>query len=99
MNVNQLKMFLTRDKTIEDMVVARVQLKALAQGYADAKLSVPAWIVEKVSLIDLEIAAAVRAEKMATLAKYEARRSELMTTSEKRNALDAEIAALRASLM
>ena len=98
MNINSLKNFVTRNVGIDEMVGARAELKSLAVNYDDLQLSVPEWISNKLSEVEMEISSQSRAEKLATLAKLRSRRSALMTTDEKRKAVDDQIASLEAGL-
>jgi hypothetical protein len=53
---------------------------------------IPDWIGEKLTEIDVEVKALVRAERLASIKKKKSQRAALMTNEEKRMKLDAEIA-------
>ena len=87
-----LRNFVVHDNDVDTLIAVDSQLKALAENYADRKLEIPDWIGEKLTEIDVEIKALVRAERLASIKKKKSQRSALMTNEEKRLKLDAEIA-------
>lgn len=98
MNINSLKNLTLRNVTLEEAMAARAELKLLATSYEENKITIPDWIGEKIIEIEKEIKDQVRSERLATLKKLEARRAALMTTDEKRKALDDEISMLKTSM-
>jgi hypothetical protein len=92
MYIDKLRGFVVHDNDVDTLIAVDSQLKALAGNYADRKLVIPDWIGEKLTEIDVEVKALVRAERLASIKKKKSQRAALMTNEEKRMKLDAEIA-------
>jgi len=92
MYIDRLRGFVVHDNDVDTLIAVDSQLKALAGNYADRKLVIPDWIGEKLTEIDVEVKALVRAERLASIKKKKSQRAALMTNEEKRMKLDAEIA-------
>ena len=92
MDTNRLRNFVVHDNDIDTLMEVDSQLKVLAGNYADRKLNIPEWIGEKLTEIDVEIKALVRAERLASIKKKKSQLAALMTNEDKRSKLTAEIA-------
>lgn len=92
MDIGRLRNFAVHDNDVDTLIAVDSQLKSLAGNYADRKLEIPDWVGEKLTEIDVEIKALVRAERLAKVKKMKSQRAALMTNEEKRMKLDAEIA-------
>lgn len=84
--------------TLEDLFVARAQLKTIDDGYQEFRADTPEWVPEYAAEIHGEIVRRVRADLTRKLKMAKARRGSLATNEEKRRGLDADIAALEAQL-
>ena len=84
--------------SIEELILAKAQLKTIDDGYQDMKLDSPDWVIDKLSEVDREITMRVRSELMARLKRVKGQRAALRTADEKRTALDAEASALEEML-
>ena len=84
--------------TVEELILAQSQLRAIDQGYQDLKLTTPEWIIDKLTQTTREIDSRVQGELMRRLRAAEARRSALRTADEKRKDADAEIQELKERL-
>lgn len=94
MTANQLKNLLAEDIVIEDLILAKGNLTVLDAGFQELGIETPEWVTDKLNLVSAEIINRNRAELQRRLKAAKARRAALATVDEKRNALDAEIAAL-----
>jgi hypothetical protein len=92
MNISNLRNFVAHDNDVDQLIGVESELKSLASNYAERSLDIPEWIGEKLTEIDVEIKALVRADRLASIKKKKSQRSALMTNEEKRQKLDAEIA-------
>lgn len=90
--ITNLRNFVVHDNDVDTLIAVDSQLKALAGNYAERKLEIPDWIGEKLTEIDVEIKALVRAERLAKVKKMKSQRAALMTNEERRSKLDAAIA-------
>jgi len=77
--------------SVEELILAREQLRTIDNGFQDLKLNTPEWVLNKLSEIDTEINVRVKGALQQRLRMAEARRSALRTRDEKRAELDAEI--------
>ena len=84
--------------SVEELLIARSQLKTIGDGYQDLKLETPEWVAVKLALVEREIGNRVRDEWTLRLRKAEARRSALKTRDEMRAFLDKEIEDLKKKL-
>lgn len=84
--------------TVEELLLARNQLKIIDDGYQELKLPTPEWVIDKLGSVSAEITSRVKSELMRRLRAAKARRSSLRTAEEKRNSLDTEITELEALL-
>lgn len=84
--------------SVEELFIAKSQLKTIDDGYQEMKLDTPEWITDKLSTITREITLRVRSELQRKLRQAKARRSALKTADEKRKDLEDEIAALEVKL-
>lgn len=98
MNARQLQNLLTDDVALEDLILAKVDLRNLDAGCQEAGVETPEWVVDKLSLVTSEITNRNRVELQRQLKTAKARRSALATMDEKRKAMDATIAGLEAKL-
>jgi len=80
--------------SVEELLLAKNQLKVIDDGYQDLKLPTPEWVTDRLSDTDREITIRVQAELKRRLRTAKARRSALRTADEKRKDLEAEIADL-----
>jgi len=94
MNARQLKNLLTDGIDLEDLILARADLKALDEGYKETGLDTPEWVMDKLGLVSTEIVNRNRAELARALKNAKARRAALATMDEKRKALDDLITSL-----
>lgn len=92
MDIGRLRAFAVHDNDVDTLISVDSQLTILAGNYDARKLEIPDWIGEKLTEIDVEIKALVRAERLAKVKKMKSQRAALMTNEEKRMKLDAEIA-------
>ena len=83
---------------VEELILAKAQLKTMDDGYQDLKLETPEWILDKLAETSREINNRVQGELQRRLRNAKARRSALRTADEKRKDLDDEIAALESKL-
>jgi len=84
---------------IEDLILARNQLKIIDEGYQELGFQPPEWIAEKQLQVSQEINLRTKAELLRRLKTARARRSALATMDEKRKNLDTEIAELEKKLI
>lgn len=98
MNSNQLRQFLVDGVSIEDLVLAKADLKTLDAGYQELGIDTPEWITDKLAVVSSEIINRNRAELMRRLKAAKARRVGLASVEEKRKGLDDEIEALEKQL-
>lgn len=83
---------------LEELMLAKEQLRVIDSGYQELKMDTPEWVTDKFSEVTHEINSRVRAELMRRLKAAKARRSGLMTADERRKMLDDEIAELEAKV-
>ena len=84
--------------TVEELLLARNQLKVVDDGYQELSLVTPEWVTDKMSEISIEITSRVRNELQRRLRAAKARRSALRTADEKRKDLNVEIQELEGKL-
>ena len=84
--------------SVEELFLAKAQLKTIDTGYQDLNLETPEWVIDKINEVEREITSRVSAELKRRLKVAMARRSQLRTADEKRKDLDTEIAALQNQL-
>jgi len=83
---------------VEELILAKSQLKTIDDAFQEMKLDTPEWVVDKLSEVGLEINVRVRSELQRRLKTAKARRSALRTADERRKELDAEIAELESKV-
>ena len=93
-----LKIDVEAVNSVDELFVARGQLKLVNDGYLELKLSTPQYITDKLVELDREIKHRVRADLQSRLTKAKARRSSRRTLDEKRKDDEAEIAELEKQL-
>lgn len=98
MYLQELKSFKVRNNDLDVLVHAHSELTALAKSFDDLKIETPDWLLTKQVEVDDEVKSLMKAERQAALKKLELRRAALATPDEKRQALDAEIAALKSQM-
>lgn len=84
--------------TVEELLLAKAQLRTIDDGYQELKLETPEWVTDKLTEVDHEVTMRVRGELMRRLRAAKARRSALRTADEKRVDLDAEIRELEGKI-
>lgn len=84
--------------SVEELFLAKGQLKTIDTGYQDLSLQTPEWVIDKLNEVDREITNRVRFELQRRLKAAKARRAGLKTADEKRRDLDTEINALEGQL-
>lgn len=90
--------FNPEEATLEELFLARDQLRIYDAGYQEIKMETPTWILDKMSSVSKDINHRAEATLTVALRKAEARRSALRTRDEQRSDADAEIAELRKRL-
>jgi len=98
MTAKQLQALLAEDISIEDLILAKNDLKVLDTGFQEIGVESPEWVTDKLSLVSDEIVNRNRAELQKRLRAAKARRAALATPDEKRGALEREIEALEQKL-
>jgi hypothetical protein len=98
MNAQQLLSLLVDDISIEDLILAKGDLKVLDAGFQELGIDTPEWVTDKLSLVSAEVVSRNKAELMRRLKAARARRMALATPDEKRSKLEQEIAALEQKL-
>jgi len=83
---------------IEELFVAREQLRIVDEGYQGLKIQTPEWVTDRMSVITREITSRVTAELTKRLRAAKARAEGYKTPAEKRKDAVAEIAELEALL-
>jgi hypothetical protein len=84
--------------SVEELFIAKAQLKAIDDGYQQFKMETPEWVSDLLLEVDHEITKRNKGELMRRLKAARARRSALKTADEKRTELDSEINALENAL-
>ena len=95
MNALQIRNLNVPTADLDDLVLAKQTLALLDSGYQAATGETPEWVTDKLTALSTEIDSRVRDQLLKTLKTKQARRSALATPDEKRERLDAEIAALQ----
>lgn len=85
-------------ETVEELLLAKDQLKTIDDGYQELGLETPEWVSEKQLGVAQEITLRVKSELLRRLKTSRARRAALATADEKRVKLDTEIADLEKRL-
>lgn len=85
-------------ESTDDLVIALVEMDAIASGYERYGIEVPTWLDMKRKEAKHELEARLRVGKERRLLEARMKREGLKTESEKRAALDAEIVLLEAEL-
>jgi len=80
--------------TMEELFLVHEQLRVIQAGWTEIGLDAPEWVRDKLLQVETEIKLRVKAELQRKLRNAKNRREALRTADEKRNILDAEIAAL-----
>lgn len=83
---------------IEELILAKAQLKTIDDEYQSMKLDPPEWVLERLHDVSHEISQRVQSQLKARLRNAKARREALRTNVEKRKDLDAEIKELEGQL-
>jgi hypothetical protein len=83
---------------IENLMIVKRNLMIIDEEYKSMSLSAPDWVLDKLGEVSREIKNRVEADLTRKLKNAESRRAAAKTMSEKREDLDAEIAALKAQL-
>jgi hypothetical protein len=86
--------FIEEVGTVEELFLFQDQLHVIQAGWQGIGLDAPEWIQDKLVQVETEIKLRVKAELQRKLRNAKNRREALRTADEKRNILDAEIAAL-----
>lgn len=89
-----LRNFLVDNYDVEDLLMVSNDLKAIDQGYQDLGLETPEWVTDKLGEVAREVTIRIRSDLQRQLRAAKARREALATRDEKREKLDAQIAAL-----
>ena len=76
---------------VEELILAKAQLKTIDEGYQELQLPTPDWVTDKLMETSQEISMRVKAELQRKLREMKARRSALRTADEKRKDLDTGI--------
>ena len=87
-----------RDFGFHDLVAFVIELRLMKQGYEDLGVGLPKWLSERVVDAERELKHQRHAYKERQLVELKTRREGLLTATEKRTKLDAEIAALEAEV-
>lgn len=95
---NELQNFNENRTTLLELVALSVFAKSLRQECETRNVQTPEWLDDRIRTINRLIDAQTRDAKELRLKEIVAQRSQLQTPAEKRAALEAEEAALRASL-
>ena len=80
--------------SIEDLMVAKSQLRVIAEGYQELGMEAPEWAINKINSFTREITSRARAQLEGILRSKRARRAALATREELREKLDSEISDL-----
>ena len=98
--INQIKSIVgdLERNNIDTLILAKVNLQSLYNGYDEAGVEVPEWIVDGINTLNREVTSRNRAALEATLKKMTAQREALASVTEKRNTLDKEIKSLQNKL-
>ncbi len=82
---------------LDEMVALLVFAEAMAAKYLDLGITAPAWMPVQLKAVKREIERRTADEKERKLTELKARRAAMATPDEKRQRLDAEIAALESA--
>ena len=96
--IGALKGFDADRMSVDDMVVLSVNAEALAAGFTAKSLPVPLYVSDAIRKLDREIKERGRDAREKRLREKMAERDGMLTAAEKRERLDAEVAALKAEL-
>jgi hypothetical protein len=96
--IELLKSLVVAKYNVEELVAFRAQARLLAQEFMTQTLQVPLWLTDVEESLDEEVKLRARDEKLCRLNEIKTRRAALATLEKKRQAFDAEIAALEESL-
>ena len=81
-----------------DLVIAVIQLRTIARGYADLELDQPTWFAEKLRDAEAELKHRTRASKERKVAELKMRQEHLKTRHEQREDVDEELKKLEEEL-
>lgn len=84
--------------TVEDLILARSQLKILKKGYAEFGLESPEWIADQLEAIGAEMQARSRSELMRQLRTLEAQEAQMKPKAERRAEVQSQISYLKSRL-
>uniref|UniRef100_A0A6M3M123 Uncharacterized protein n=1 Tax=viral metagenome TaxID=1070528 RepID=A0A6M3M123_9ZZZZ len=93
MNITEMRRFVVQDHDLDELMAADAAYTGLAQTYSNRQLEMPEWLGEQLTEVDIAVKALVKATRMASIKKKKAQLLGLMTVGEKRERLEAEIAA------
>lgn len=83
---------------IEELMIARSQLKTIDSDYQEMNLTTPEWTIDRLQEVSNEITLRVKSELQRQLRTELARRSALRTRDERRGDSDKKIERLRKQL-
>jgi hypothetical protein len=98
MRARDLQNLLNQDVSIEDLILGKSALSILDQGFQDAGVPTPEWVIIQLETVTDMIFKLVSASLKKQLREAKARRSALATADEKRQNLDTVIAELEKKL-
>ncbi len=98
MDIRYLRQFQAQEHDLDELNAVDADMTSLAETYAKRQLEMPEWLGEKLTEVDTAIKALVKATRQASIKKKRAQLIGLMTNEEKRQKLQAEIAAEEALL-
>ena len=84
--------------SLEELILGKTQLKTLEDGFNELKVDAPDWLFIQSSAVVSEINRRTKDELLRRLKAAKARQANLMSRSEIRKSVDAEIAELEARL-
>jgi hypothetical protein len=95
----KIQMLVVEDvQSVDELILARRDLKALLDGYQEMGMDTPEWVEDKMLAVQAEIDVRIRADLQKRLKTAKARRAALATADEKRARLDTDIAELEKKL-
>lgn len=96
--IEELKNFNVDRADLDTMILIERDLQALVSGYANRRMTAPAWVSDQVTTVSTEIARRSRDELELRLKRLDAEAAGLETASEKRERLKTEREAIMAQL-